>query len=274
MHNKQELDRRMKEAGIQPLKKLGQNFLLNPKISIALINAVKVILPASLVEIGPGLGALTDDLILGDWQTILIEMDSGLVKYWHEKSPNAKIIHKDALQINWSAENFKKPCVLVSNLPYSIAASLVVELSSLDVQIFDAMVLMFQKEVAERITSRVFGKDYGMLSVVAQAHWQISTLIDAGPQDFFPVPNVGSRVLKFVPSNLAADKETKINRPQFTSFVKQAFSQRRKKLISNLSARYDRSTLEQAMQMLGIGDNARAQELDCGQFAELFVRLA
>jgi 16S rRNA (adenine1518-N6/adenine1519-N6)-dimethyltransferase len=156
--------------------------------------------------------------------------------------------------------------VLISNLPYSIAASLVVELSSGE-QPFDHLVLMFQKEVAERIDAPLSSKDYGMLSVVAQANWDIAKVIDAGPQDFFPVPNVGSRVLKFSRKDVAFD------RPKFLNFVKLAFSQRRKKLSSNLSGQFSKVDISKCFEVLGLGPDTRAQELDPTKFVALFEKL-
>jgi 16S rRNA (adenine1518-N6/adenine1519-N6)-dimethyltransferase len=263
VHTKQELDKRLKQAGVQPLKKLGQNFLLNPKICQSMIDEVNRLKPETVIEIGPGLGALTDELAVSNRKLILIEIDSGFVKYWRETLPNVETLHKDALKLNWSELSFTKPAVLISNLPYSIAASLVVEMSLVDSGL-SAMILMFQKEVAQRIAADKNSHDYGMLSVVAQTCFEITQLIDAGPQDFFPVPNVGSRVLTFIPRSVSFDKKA------YVQFVKLAYSQRRKKLLSNLSARYDRASLDKAFKDLGLGENARAQELDVSTFQQLF----
>jgi 16S rRNA (adenine1518-N6/adenine1519-N6)-dimethyltransferase len=266
MHDKKELDRRMEAAGIRPLKKLGQNFLLNPKICQDIVEAVAAEHPASVVEIGPGLGALTDGLVEKSWDLKLIEIDAGLIEYWKRVNPSLTLIHQDALKLVWKELVLSKPAVLISNLPYSIAASLVVELSS-EEQPFDFLVLMFQKEVAERIEAPKSSKDYGMLSVVAQANWNIKKVIDAGPQDFFPVPNVGSRVLQF------SVKEVGFDRLKFLSFVKLAFSQRRKKLSSNLSGQFKKEIIESHFLKLGLGSDARAQELDPIKFVELFQAL-
>jgi 16S rRNA (adenine1518-N6/adenine1519-N6)-dimethyltransferase len=263
MHNKQELDRRMEAAGIRPLKKLGQNFLLNPKICESVIEAVAAEGPLSVVEIGPGLGALTDGLLEKSWDLKLIEIDAGLIEYWKRVAPSLELIHQDALKLIWKDLNLAKPAVLISNLPYSIAASLVVELSS-EEQPFDSLVLMFQKEVAERIDALKSSKDYGMLSVVAQANWDIRKVVDAGPQDFFPVPNVGSRVLQFKAKKVGFD------RSKFLTFVKLGFSQRRKKLSSNLSGQFKKERIQEGFINLDLGPDTRAQELTPIQFVELF----
>jgi len=269
LHNKKELDERMEEAGVQPLKKLGQNFLLNPKICQVLVDAALKFKPVTVVEIGPGLGAITDDLGVGEHKLVLVEADAGLVKYWQGKLPRAEILHQDALRIDWNELSFSKPAVLVSNLPYSIAASLVVELSGTASNPFFALVLMFQKEVAERIQAEIHGEDYGMLSVIAQASWNIDRVIDAGPQDFFPVPHVGSRVLSFTPKT-----DINFDREKFLKFVKLAFSQRRKKLSSNLQGGYDKAKLKEVFASEKLGDDTRAQELSPPQFINLFKALS
>jgi len=263
VHDKRELDRRLELAGIRPLKKLGQNFLLNPRICETLIKAVSNFNPNTVVEIGPGLGALTDTLLEANWKNILVEMDSGLVEFWKKQNPALEILHKDALHVEWNKLVLKKPSVLVSNLPYSIAASLIVELSK-HPSPFEGLVLMFQKEVAERIMAAPSSSDYGMLSVVAQANWKIMKLIDAGPQDFFPVPHIGSRVLIFEPLGTDFSKE------KFLKFIKLAYTQRRKKLLSNLSAKYNRQNIERRFSNLKLSPDVRAQELTPEQFIDLF----
>ena len=158
MHTKKELDQRLILAGVRPLKSLGQNFLVNPRIGTEIVKAVEKFSPKFVVEIGPGLGALTDELIQSasenSYKFNLVEIDSGLVEYWKKRDFPGQIFHGDALKIDWAVMSRQSPSVLVSNLPYSIAASLVVELSSSPQPFFDALVFMFQKEVAQRITAR------------------------------------------------------------------------------------------------------------------------
>lgn len=275
MHTKKELDERIKKAGIRPLKSLGQNFLVNPAIAAKFMSAVQALNPRFVVEIGPGLGALTDDLVLGSWTTCLVELDAGLVEYW--KAAGVSVVHKDALHVDWSEllENLKaeKPALLTGNLPYGIAASLVVELSGAaeTPQPFDAMILMFQKEVAQRITAHPHDEDYGMLSVVAQTAWTIGLVVDAGPQDFHPVPHVGSRVLKF--TRRANDALAPESAGSFVDFVKLAFSQRRKKLASNLGGRYGKETAEARIGEMGFPSDVRAQALSPERFMRLFSDL-
>ena len=168
-----------------------------------------------MVEIGPGLGALTDILIQSDFKYQAIELDKSLFDYWKEQGLD--IINEDALRINWSTIQAE---TLVSNLPYQISSSIVIDRSVEPCNI-QSMVLMFQKEVAQRIRAQAKTDAYGLLSVIAQEFWNIETVCDAGPKDFSPPPKVASRVLKF--SLKPNDIE---NRSHYLRFVKMCFQQR------------------------------------------------
>jgi 16S rRNA (adenine1518-N6/adenine1519-N6)-dimethyltransferase len=221
---------------------------------------------------------LTDSLAAAQAKHfILIELDSGYSKYWATRlgveplqtsSPSLEaiqILHADALHVPWrDFEKLVGPRVLVSNLPYSIAASLVVDLA--ESPVFDRMVLMFQKEVAERLMSEPGDPDYGMLSVVAQAAFQMTKLIDAGPQDFFPVPNVGSRVVVFERKPL---EQLDFDRKKLLRIVKAAFAQRRKKIASNLAGYIPKAEMVVWLLAHGFTENARAEELSVAHYIEL-----
>jgi 16S rRNA (adenine1518-N6/adenine1519-N6)-dimethyltransferase len=154
-------------------------------------------------------------------------------------------------------------------LPYQISSSIVID-RSLDQNGFDHMVLMFQKEVAQRLTAEISTKEYGFLSVMAQLHFRMKKVADAAPGDFFPAPKIASRVLAF--ERLPADG---LGRP-FLSFVKQAFAFRRKFLLKNLKSAVNPSTLSRlpaVAEELGISPKARAEELEPAQFVAFFKRL-
>jgi len=275
MHTKKELDRIFNETGLRPNKKLGQNFLVNPRIVQRLIEKSSQLIKdfnlQSVVEIGPGFGALTDDLARLGPALLLCEFDSGLVEYWRVKG--FEVVPGDALLHDWQElvrkGKIQAPSLLVSNLPYQIAASLVMELC-LQSHPFQALIFMFQKEVAVRIASQKGQENYGLLSIVAQTYWEVSTLIDAGPQDFHPVPNVGSRVLTFVRKPGVSEK---IPPESFVGFVKAAFIQPRKKLSSNLGSRFNASQLEKAWAHFVLDPGVRAEGLTPGQFQKLHAFL-
>ncbi|PIT99948.1 MAG: ribosomal RNA small subunit methyltransferase A [Bdellovibrionales bacterium CG10_big_fil_rev_8_21_14_0_10_45_34] len=264
----QKLLARLGELKRNPNKKLGQNFLVNQQIVAKIIAAAKLDRPTlegQVIEIGPGLGALTEELVKLDRTLLLIEMDRDWVTFW--QAEGLDVIQADALRFDWSKVDRS---VLVSNLPYQIAASLVVDLSVEDCAI-NEMVLMFQKEVAAKITGRARSDDYSLLSVISQTFWTISKVCEAGPKDFYPPPRVASRVLRFqkkVATELRVEE-----RKRYLRFVKQAFSQRRKKLSSNLAQMAPPEDLTICFDQMKINDNARAEELSWQQYVELFGRL-
>lgn len=223
---KKKLLSKLQELSLQPKFNLGQNFLISQRTVELIVSKVNSVLnESSLIEIGPGLGALTDSFQSYDNYT-LIELDSELVKYWISR--NLKIIEADALKLDWKSLDIQANSVLVSNLPYQIASRLFIDrsLGPLSIQY---MLLMFQKEVAQRITASIDTKAYGILSVMGQLVWDIDKLCDVSPQEFYPAPKVAGRVLYFSRKSLVLEKD-------FFLFVKQAFSQRRKMVVKNLSS--------------------------------------
>lgn len=257
------LEKRMNELQIFAKKSLGQNFLIADHIIQKIVDATEDLRCSKLIEIGPGCGALTDLLKEKYTDLTLIELDRDLIAFW--KSQNMNVIAGDALQIDWK---FAEGHALVSNLPYQISSSIVIE-RSLDKSPLLGMVLMFQKEVAQRIRSVSQNEHYGMLSVIAQEFWTIETVCDAGPRDFKPAPKVASRVLKFVPRQTSI-----IDRSQYLSFVKAAFQQRRRVLSTNLKAlnpqNYDLNRLQQWYELNKKSDKVRAEELSPVELNSLF----
>lgn len=253
-----DLKARLVSMGLQPKKAFGQNFLINQGVINKIVDAVKFHQFTDLVEIGPGLGALTEPLLSAGLQPRVIEFDNDLVEYWQSRSLD--VIAEDALKVNWSALGLRENSLLVSNLPYQISTNIVIErcLGPLTIR---WMVLMFQKEVAQRLTAVPRTKEYGMLSVMAQLHFKMRKVSEASPRDFYPAPKVASRVLHFERREGVDD----LGMP-FLKFVKRAFALRRKFLLKNLAGSVDKATLLE----LGHSEKVRAEELTPIQFVELF----
>lgn len=256
------LEKRLSELHVTAKKSLGQNFLVSDGVINKILAAVDEDKPAKLIEIGPGCGALTDLLILKYPNLTLIELDRNLAEFW--RSQNLNVIEADALQMDWS---FSSEYSLVSNLPYQISSSLVIE-RSLDEAPLRAMVLMFQREVAQRIRALAQTEHYGMLSVIAQEFWTIETVCDAGSREFKPAPKVSSRVLKFKPrSSDITDKK------QYLKFVKACFQQRRRVLstnISSLDSKYDKKKLNTWLVQNKKNEKIRAEELSPKEINSLY----
>jgi len=252
-----DLKARLESMGLQPKKALGQNFLVNQGVIDKIITSVKEHEFTDLLEVGPGLGALTEPLLSAGLRPRLIEFDRDFVKYWQTRGLD--VIEGDALKVNWNTLNLRENSLLVSNLPYQISTNIVIERCLGPAQL-RWMVLMFQKEVAQRLTAVPRTKEYGMLSVMAQTHFKMRKVAEASPRDFFPAPKIASRVLHFEsrgPQNLGVP---------FLKFVKRAFALRRKFLLKNLAGSVDKATL----QALGLSEKVRAEELTPAQFEQLF----
>lgn len=256
--------------GIAAKKSLGQNFLVSDLVIERIIHKAREFKPDTLIEVGPGPGALTYFLRQMDASFRVIELDHVLAQYWRDQGLD--VIEADALKLDWQPF-YEKPGrkVLVSNLPYQISSSIVIE-RSLDLNGLDHMVLMFQKEVAQRIAAKAQTDAYGLLTVIAQTFWKTETVTEAGPRDFKPPPKVASRVLAFTrrPSPVQ-------NAKAYLGFVKAAFAQRRKLLKKNISVYYvQRSVTEEQMigwlVEMGFKETARAEELSPEQFVTLYKK--
>lgn len=267
--SRERLEQTLQELGILAKKSLGQNFLVSDLVIERIINQVKEFKPEALVEVGPGPGALTYFLRQMEVPLTLIELDRVIAAYWREQ--NLPVIEEDALRLDWEQFYSDKKLVFVSNLPYQISSSIVID-RSLEDHGVEHMVLMFQKEVAQRIRAHAQTEHYGLLSVIAQTFWKTEIVTEAGPRDFSPPPRVASRVLAFsrIPTEVT-------HRKHFMTFVKSAFAQRRKLLKKNLSGLLSQKKLTEEQLVgwlaeLGFKETARAEELSPVQFVRLYKK--
>ena len=269
-----------------PKRSLGQNFLISDHVIDKILFAVRAEPFDDLIEIGPGLGALTDDLLKlveqGEHRLTLIELDRGFAQAWRVRTETlqaqVKVIEDDAPKIDWRTLGTRDGALLVSNLPYQISSSVVIE-RSLQPTGINRMILMFQREVASRIAARPATADYGMLTVIAQTFWETQTVCEAGPRDFFPPPDVASRVLQFRRKSQPWIESGHGTAPEFLSFVKAAYAQRRKLLVRNLQkSRFggQANLVERVRAWLegsGFSATARAEELDPASLLGLYLKM-
>jgi 16S rRNA (adenine1518-N6/adenine1519-N6)-dimethyltransferase len=252
-----------------PKKSLGQNFLVSDVVIGRIIDAAKNYEFDHLIEVGPGPGSITHFLKDLTPQFTAIELDREWAEYW--RNQGVPIIEGDALQLNWQ-DLIKPKTLLVSNLPYQISSSIVID-RCLDPVPLLGMVLMFQKEVAQKIRGEVGSDNYGFLTVMAQSFWKIHFVSEAGPRDFFPPPKVASRVLRFV---RVTEADCPSDPQGYLQFVKQAFSQRRKTLRSNWEGYLNQKRSGMWPEVLntvmswGFSEKLRAEELSPGQFMDLY----
>jgi 16S rRNA (adenine1518-N6/adenine1519-N6)-dimethyltransferase len=280
MNRRDRILERLRELGADgPKRSLGQNFLISDQVIEKILVAVKAEPFSEMIEVGPGLGALTEDLLLINKPLTLLELDSKFVQSWRERAQAGaaiRVVEGDALRVNWCDIALPEDTLFVSNLPYQISSSLVIE-RSLEPAGVSRMILMFQKEVAQRICARIGSKDFGLLTVIAQAFWEPSIICDAGPRDFFPPPKVASRVLQFKRRKIDWFTQDGASAKGLLGFAKAAYSQRRKLVSRNLLGSYfggDKTLLPRIEALLvheGLTITARAEELDPNAFVRLYL---
>ena len=255
-------------------KALGQNFLISDPVVEKMLSTLKDCKPDFVFEVGPGPGALTDYLIQDYRDRLqLIELDSALASVW--KTRGALIIEGDALRVNWAEmmeerrKSHGENLVLISNLPYQIGSTLVID-RSFDMQPLRSMILMFQREVGDRLRARENTDDYGFLSVVAQSFWKVAILVNLGRHDFFPPPKINSQVLTFTRLQEPVYLSTLQQKKQFLHFIKAAFSQRRKVMRKNLGQVLSLESVKTLYEKLSLNENIRAEEISVALFHKMF----
>ena len=213
-----------------PKKSLGQNFLLNQEIIRKIIDIGQINEDSNLIEIGPGTGNLTKEIIKKKYSKfIAIEKDKNLYLQLQKKySKNIEFFNEDVLDINWN--NFiNQEVIIFGNLPYNISAKLLInwiKLSSLN-QIFKRFILMFQKEVADRILAKSDSSKYGRLSILTEWKLDAHKIMDIEPENFYPVPKVKSTLIYLEPKK----NIFKLNNSKYLEQVTNIFFQNKRKMI-------------------------------------------
>ncbi len=214
---------------VRAKKYLGQHFLNNEKIALKIVNLLSKT-TEHVVEIGPGMGILTEYLIKNNYEIQTIEIDKESVDYLKSKHKNLSIINDDFLKIN-IAQKFSFKFSMIGNFPYNISSQILFQIFENKDQITE-VVGMFQKEVAERIACKN-GKKRGILSVLIQTYYNVEYCFSVEPQMFNPPPKVNSGVIKLI-RNKRKDLKT-INK-KFKQIVKMAFNQKRKTVKNSLKS--------------------------------------
>ena len=250
-----------------PRKRFGQNFLVSPGVVAKIVDAVRPQADDRVVEIGPGLGALTEPLLARLRHLHVVEIDRDLIARLRERfSPERLTIHQgDALQFDFAA--LGRGLRVVGNLPYNISTPLLFHLAACAGGVRD-MHFMLQREVVERMVAAPGGPEYGRLSVMLQYRFEMERLLLVPPGAFNPAPRVESAVVRMLPrppAVLAASDGTLLG-----DVVKSAFAQRRKMLRNTLREYLS----EEDWAALGIAPTRRAEELAVGDYVRIANRLA
>jgi len=222
-------------------KKFGQNFLNNQTIIDQIITSTNITKDSLVYEVGPGDGALSREIVkINPKKYLAIEIDKGLIQKLDSvfTKKEHSIINEDALQFDETSV-FSKNVTIISNLPYNISLKLLLKwiYQYTTNPWFDQMILMFQKEVGERILSEENSKKYGRISLIVSAFFQCLKILDINKNDFFPIPKVDSVMIKFVPLKKTIINNKNIHKLELLS--KTLFANRRKKLKNKIKQLFD-----------------------------------
>ncbi len=246
-------------------KRFGQNFLQDEGIIYSIVSLINPSADMQVIEIGPGLGALTRPLLRNLDHLDLLEIDRDLVAYWNQQNlPGLTVIEGDALQfdfLEWAQNQADKKgfCKVVGNLPYNISSPLLFHLVAA-AKLIDEQVFMLQAEVVERIVAKAGSSDFSRLSVMLQARYDMELVLEVPPEAFDPKPKVNSAVVRMIPR-----QDFNLSDTQWRSLEKvvaAAFSQRRKMLRTNLQAFSERLKLTENEL------KARAQDISVERYIE------
>ncbi len=258
-------------------KKFGQNFLIDTHVLDKIIAAAGVTKDDCVLEIGPGIGTMTQYLAENAGQVVAVEIDSKLIPILNETLEdydNVTIIHDDILKvdINQIAEQYNggRPIKVVANLPYYITTPIIMGLFEGNVPI-DNITVMVQKEVADRMQVGPGSKDYGALSLAVQYYAKPYIVANVPPNCFMPRPNVGSAVIR-----LTRHKNPPVNAKDpglMFRLIRASFNQRRKTLQNGLNnspeVPYTKEQIADAIESLGLSPSVRGEALNLEQFAAI-----
>jgi 16S rRNA (adenine1518-N6/adenine1519-N6)-dimethyltransferase len=262
----------LEKLGASPRKSLGQNFLHDNNLARWIVERLELMAGDHVLEIGPGLGALTQWLPLDRVSATLLEKDRLFASFLQERFnvPAVEVKLGDALQYDKRTLFCKGEVKLIGNLPYYVSTPLIFHFSAEPCPI-SRMVLTVQKEVGNRLTASPRSGEYGSLSVLLQRRWEIKRLRVLPPSVFLPRPEVDSLVIQLNKKNPTDIEE--ISEQWFAKVVKTGFSERRKKLTNTLAKLVPSKAVEEALIAEGLGGLARAEELSPMAWVNLAKRL-
>lgn len=266
--------------------KLGQNFLIDRGAAEKIVAALGDVSQSLVVEIGPGRGALTDILAGKAGRLIVIELDRMLatqMRMKYGRDSKVEVLEGDVLAIDFRTVLHRtigplgdlrpeKPerARLLGNLPYYITSDILLHLFEFQDQ-FDLLVIMVQREVAERIAAKPGSRDYGLLSATAQLYTRVENLFTLPPGAFAPPPKVHSGVLRM--QIAPRFQELGVEAKEFIEFLKLAFAMKRKTLVNNLKKSYGEKEITAALQDAGVRADVRAEALTLEKSAAVFRSL-
>lgn len=276
-HSAKAVKEEMNAQGLRFNKAFGQNFLTDESVLESIVSAANLTQDDCVLEIGPGMGVLTCELAKRAGKVISVEIDKNLIEPLKKETArflNVKIINEDILKVDldklFKDEFSGKTVKVVANLPYYITTPIIMRLLEEKLPI-ESIVIMIQKEVAERLTAKAGSKDYGAISVAVNYYASPEKIVLVPPHAFVPQPKVWSEVIKLTiyknPPVFVKDEA------KLFALIKGAFGQRRKTLV-NAAGNYpplstDKEKVKKAITSLGLPENVRGEALSLAEFARL-----
>ena len=263
----------LNKYNLQAKKKFGQNFLIDNNIVKKIVDSANVDENTVVVEIGPGLGAMTEELCKKASKVICFEIDHDMVAILNNELSfeNLSVIEKDFLKVNLKDYiNDEKRIIVVSNLPYYITTPIITKI--LEDNIVSEIYVMVQDEVADRLACDAGSKDYGSLSVLIKYYSSAKYEFKVSRNCFYPSPNVDSAIVSMKKDK----KEYNLNNEaNFLKFVQNIFEMRRKTLINNILNKYDvkREKIEEILEELGFDKNIRSESLKLDEIVEIYKKI-
>ena len=271
--NQNDIRNTLDTESIRLSKSLGQNLLHDQNVLQRIAKAADLQKDDNVLEIGPGLGSLTEHLLQKVNELTVIEKDKRLASHLGEKfknTTNFKLIHNDALKYFENIEVDWGPWKMVSNLPYNVASPLLVDLAAMP-KGPQRLVITVQWEVGQRLNAKPSTSEYSKLTLLVGCRYQVKNIFKISPRCFFPEPRVDSACLTL-------DRRTKplfehqLHKP-FTTVVKRAFSQRRKMMRKNLKGGWPEDQLDAAIAAANLDSKIRAEKVTMDQFVTLTKEL-
>ena len=272
--NKNYINKQIEDNDFRIKKKFGQNFLTDQNILSEIIDAADLNSKTAVIEIGPGLGSLTERLVEKAGFVLCYEIDKEVIPLLKNNLisyNNYDVINKDILDvdINEDINKYLKDfdnIYVVANLPYYITTPIILGLLSKTDKI-DRYVMMMQKEVADRICGKPKTKDYNALSIAIQYRCEAKKINNVPRTVFIPAPNVDSAIIRLdkYKEKVYEAKDEKF----FFEFIRLCFNQRRKTLINNLSIKFEKDLILKMLKEFNIKENVRSEELEINDFIKL-----
>jgi 16S rRNA (adenine1518-N6/adenine1519-N6)-dimethyltransferase len=269
----------LEKYGFSFKKSLGQNFLIEPNVLSRIVDHANVTDKTGVIEIGPGIGALTEQLARRAKKVVAFEIDQRLLPILNETLapyPNVTIIHQDVLEANLTEaiqEHFNdcEEIMVVANLPYYVTTPIIMKLLE-DQLPLKGIVVMLQKEVADRIAAKPSTKEYGSLSIAVQYYTEAKTVMTVPKTVFVPQPNVDSAIIRLLVRNKPIVELN--NEAFFFQIVRASFAQRRKTLLNNLvhflpNGKELKPVIEDTLAQVEIDGKRRGESLSIEEFAKL-----